>query len=255
MTINIRFNYWNSYILELDSFCEKISQGKLKRCVVSAERCNSIDVANILSCDKPANASSGTSLCSSEGDGYETDKLLIKDIPEAASSEGMLTVFIDGRLDLEHEADYTLIMLKDTCAVIVFKKKISVKGVLIIVHICSHNYVFIFLELNAFSEKLSKGKIQGKTISAHKCQINSPETIEVNLILAAPPKQEYESDQLLITEIPDSVSEDYLATFLDGCLDLDHEGDDYALKMKRTCALVKFSQDYSVDGKYIICFI
>ena len=106
--------------------------------------------------------------------------------------------------------------------------------------------------MNAFSENLSKGRIKGKTISAHKCQINSPETIEICSILAAPPKQEYETDQLLITEIPDSVSEMYLATFLDGYMDLDHESD-YTFKMKRTCALVKFSQDYSVDGKYFIC--
>ena len=128
--------------VELNSFCEKIPQKKLKGCVVSADRCNSTDVANILSSDKPASTSSGTYLCSSEEDGYETDKLLIKDIPEAASSEEVLTVFIDGRLDLEHEIDYNLIMLKDTCAVIVFKKKISVKGVLIIVHrfsqLCFH---------------------------------------------------------------------------------------------------------------------
>ena len=103
--------------------------------------------------------------------------------------------------------------------------------------------------MNAFSENLSKGKIKGTTVSAHKCQINSPEMIEVHSILAAPPKQEYETDQLLITGIPEGVSEDYLATFLDGYLDLDHERGDYAFKMKRTCALVKFSQDCSVDGK------
>ncbi len=120
----------------MDSFCEKISQGKLKRCVVSAERCSSIDVAGILSSDKPASISSSTSLCSLGEDGYETDKLLIKDIPEAASSEEVLTVFIDGRLDLEHEIDYTLIMLKDTCAVIVFKKQFSIKGMLIMIHSC-----------------------------------------------------------------------------------------------------------------------
>ena len=129
--------------VELNSFCEKISQKKLKGCVVSAERCNSIDVSNILSSDKPASTSSGTSLCSSEEDGYETDKLLIKDIPEAVSSEEVLTVFIDGRLDLEHEIDYNLIMLKDTCAVIVFKRQFSIKGVLIMMHSCSY-YVIIF---------------------------------------------------------------------------------------------------------------
>ena len=73
-------------------------------------------------------------------DGYETDKLLIK----AASSEEVLTVFIDGRLDLEHEADYTLIMLKDTCAaMMVFKRQFSIKGIPII--IAAHNYIIIFL--------------------------------------------------------------------------------------------------------------
>ena len=113
----------------MNSFCEKISQRKLTGCVVSAERCNSTDVADILSSDKPASTSSGTYLCSSEKDVYETDKLLIKDIPEAASSEEVLTVFIDGRLDLQHEIDYNLIMLNDTCAVIVFKQQFSVEGI------------------------------------------------------------------------------------------------------------------------------
>ena len=106
--------------------------------------------------------------------------------------------------------------------------------------------------MNAFSEILSKGRIKGKTVSVHKCQINSPETIKMRSILAAPPKQEYETDQLLITGIPEGVSEDYLATFLDGCLKLDHEVGDYTFKMKKTCALVNgFTQQYSVEGKYI----
>ena len=100
---------------------------------------------------------------------------------------------------------------------------------------------------------LSRGRIKGKTVSAHICQINSPEMVEVNSILAAPSKQEYKTDQLLITGIPEGVSEDYLATFLDGCLDLDHE-EDYTFEIKRNGTLVKFSQDYSVDGKHATGF-
>ena len=114
----------------MNSFCEKISQRKLTGCVVSAERCNSIDVADILSsADKPVSASPGIS----ETDQYETDKLLIKDIPEAASSEGMLTVFIDGRLDLEHKIDYT-VKLKNSCAVVIFTRQYSVEGNYIVKH-------------------------------------------------------------------------------------------------------------------------
>ncbi len=60
---------------------------------------------------------------------HDLDKLLIKDIPEAASSVEVLTVFIDGRLDLEHETDYT-VKLKNSRAVVIFTEQYSAEGIL-----------------------------------------------------------------------------------------------------------------------------
>ena len=104
----------------------------------------------------------------------------------------------------------------------------------------------VILELDAFSKELSQGK---KKVTAQKCRTDSPEMIELHSF-ALPSKQEYATNQLLITGIPEGISEEYLVTFLDASLDLDHDVGDYTFTMKKTCALVHFSRHYSIDGKY-----
>ena len=58
---------------------------------------------------------------------HDLDKLLVKGVPESVN-EDVLTTYLDGRLDLEHETDYT-VKLKNSCAVIIFTEQYSVEGI------------------------------------------------------------------------------------------------------------------------------
>ena len=69
------------------------------------------------------------------------------------------------------------------------------------------------------------------------------------------PKQDHELpqphrcelDKLVIDNIPDTVDEELLTTFLDGRLDLEHE-EDYTVRLKHPRALVNFTKQYSTEG-------
>ena len=65
----------------------------------------------------------------------------------------------------------------------------------------------------------------------------------------APPTQqeEYELDKLFLKNIPEGVDEEFLAVFLDGRLDLDHE-EDYSVELKNNYASLNFTNKYSVEG-------
>ena len=66
---------------------------------------------------------------------YEMNKLLLKGVPESVNRDNLIW-FLDGKLDLEHEVDYIL-MLKDTSALMLFERQFSIKGISIIILSCS----------------------------------------------------------------------------------------------------------------------
>ena len=64
-----------------------------------------------------------------DNDQYEMDKIVLKGVPESVN-EDVLIGFLDGKLDLEHEIDYTM-KLKNSCAVIIFTEQQSAEGIII----------------------------------------------------------------------------------------------------------------------------
>ena len=74
--------------------------------------------------------------------------------------------------------------------------------------------------------------------------------LAVRYVPAPPPKQ-YEKDKLLIKNIPDGVSEDFLEVFVEGRMGLESETD-FTIDFKSNCALLSFRCFYTDKGNKMI---
>ena len=86
---------------------------KCKGHILSAERCR-------------ISPAGGDDACPEQGK-YESNKLLIKTIPEGVNEE-QLVAFLEAKLDLEHPKNFT-VKLKNTSAVVIFTKQYTLEGI------------------------------------------------------------------------------------------------------------------------------
>ncbi len=97
----------------------------------------------------------------------------------------------------------------------------------------NHNICFNIDAIAVSTEP--KQVFMGKTLNVQRCLSSSPV------------KKKHDLDKLLVKGVPERVNEDVLTTYLDGRLDLEHETD-YTAKLKNSCAVVIFNEQYSAEG-------